>query len=152
MCYNYHEKFIHGHYFTQQKLYLLDTDAPSEEEYESALEEATKKILDEETSIISYNALSRITTLQTMKVKGFFKNCILIILLDLRSTHNFIDPWMAKVVDCYIHPINNFEVMVGNGGKIACKGTCQNVKLIHYTLKSDMYTLPLEGCDIVLGV
>ena len=44
--------------------------------------------------------------------------------------------------------------MVGNGGKIACKGMCHNVKLSmgHYTLKSDMYTLPLGECDIVLGV
>lgn len=44
--------------------------------------------------------------------------------------------------------------MVGNGGKIACKGTCQNVKLSmgQYTLKSDMYVLPLGGCDIVLEI
>jgi len=34
-----------------------------------------------------------------------------------------------------------------------CKCTCQNVKLSmdHYTLKRNMYTLPLGGCDIVLG-
>lgn len=108
--------------------------------------------------IISYNALARITTRittpQTMKVKGFFKKYPFIILLDLRSMHNFIDPWVAKVANCYIHPINNFEVMVINRGKIACKGTCHNVKLSmdHYTLKSDMYALPLGGCDIVLGV
>ena len=74
--------------------------------------------------------------------------------MDSGSTHNFIDPWVAKSIDCCIHPTNNFEVMVGNGGKIACKGTCHNVKLSmgHYTLKSDMYALPLGGCDIVLGV
>ena len=89
-----------------------------------------------------------------MKVKGFLKKCTLIILLDLGSTHNFIDPWVANNAKFYIHPTNNFEVMVGNGGKITCKGTCHNVKLSmgHYNLKSDMYALPLGGCDIVLGV
>jgi len=53
-----------------------------------------------------------------MKVKGFFKKHTLIILLDLRSTHNFIDPQVAEAADYYIHPTNNFEVMVGNGGKM----------------------------------
>lgn len=154
LCYNYDEKFFFGHCCTQQKLHLLDANAPSEEEYESATEEATEEVLDEETLVISYSALSRITTPQTMKVKGFFKKQILIILLDLGSTHNFIDPQVAKAIDSYIHPTNNFKVMVGNGKKIACKGTCQNVKLSmgQYTLKSDMYILPLEGCDIVLGI
>ena len=42
LCYNCDEKFIHGHRCTQQKLYLVDGDAPSEEEYESAIEEATE--------------------------------------------------------------------------------------------------------------
>ena len=40
LCYNCDEKFVCGHHCTQQKLYLLDVDAPSEEEYESAIEEA----------------------------------------------------------------------------------------------------------------
>jgi len=154
LCYNYDEKFVHDHCCTQKKLYLLDADAPSEEEYESAPAETTEEVPNEEAPVISYNALSRITTPQTMKVKGFFKKCPLIVLLDSGSTHNFIDPWVAKATDCYIHPTKTFEVMVGNEGKIACKGTCHNVKLSmgHYTLKSDMYTLPLGGCDIVLGV
>ena len=43
--------------------------------------------------------------------------------------------------------------MVGNGSKLSCKETCQNVKLClgQKTLKSNMYALPLGGCDIVLG-
>jgi len=154
LCYNCDEKFVRGHHCTQQKLYFLDADAPNEEEYESATKEAIEEVLDEKTPIISYNALSGITTPQTMKVKGFFKKQILIILLDSESTHNFIDPRVAKATDSYIHPSNNFEVLVGNGGKIACKGTCRNVKLSmgQYILKSDMYVLPLGGCDIILGI
>jgi len=76
LCYNCDEKFVHGHRCTQQKLYLLDADAPSEEEYESAPEEMTKEVLDEEAPVISYNALFGFTTPQTMKVKGFFKNAL----------------------------------------------------------------------------
>lgn len=74
-------------------------------------------------------------------------------LLDLRSTHNFIDPRVERDVICYIHPTNNFEVMIGNGRKIACKGTCCNIKINmgNYILKSDMYALPLGRYDIILG-
>jgi len=76
----------------QQKLYLLNVDAPSEEEYEIAPKETIEEVPDEEALVISYNALSKITTPQMMKVKGFFLKCTLIILLDLVSTHNFIHP------------------------------------------------------------
>jgi len=62
LCYNYDEKFVHGHRCTQQKLYLLDVDAPSEEEYESAPKETTEEVPDEEAPFISYNALFRIMT------------------------------------------------------------------------------------------
>lgn len=62
LCYNYDEKYIHGHNYTQQKLYLLVIDAPSEEEYESAPEEVIEEILYNETPIISYSALSKIAT------------------------------------------------------------------------------------------
>lgn len=44
--------------------------------------------------------------------------------------------------------------MISNGGKIACKGWCQNIKLSmgDYEMQSDMYVLPLGGCNIVLGI
>lgn len=44
--------------------------------------------------------------------------------------------------------------MIGNGGKIACKGWCHNIKLSmgDYKLQSDMYALPLSSCDVVLGI
>lgn len=73
-----------------------------------------------------------------MKVKGYFKKYILIVLLNSGNTHNFIDPHVAKNGKCYIHPTNNFEFMVRNGGKKASKGTCHNVNLSmgQYTLKS----------------
>jgi len=41
---------------------LLDVDATSEEEYESAPKETIEEILDEEALVISYNALLGITT------------------------------------------------------------------------------------------
>ena len=41
---------------------------------------------------ISLHALAKVIALQTMHIKGLFKNIPLTILIDSGSTHNFIDP------------------------------------------------------------
>lgn len=64
-----------------------------------------------------------------MKYRDYFKNQSLIILIDSKSTHNFIDPRVVKQANYFIFPQNNFEVMIGNGGKITCKGKYHNIKL-----------------------
>lgn len=44
--------------------------------------------------------------------------------------------------------------MIGNMGKIACKGWYHNIKLSMdaYKMKIDMNVLPLGGYDIVLSI
>ena len=88
-----------------------------------------------------------------MRVRGYFKKIPLTILIDSDSTHNFIDPQIAKQDDCFIHPCSNFEVMISNGGTLPCKGKCHNVHISmgDYNLCSDMFDLPLGGCDVVLS-
>ena len=43
--------------------------------------------------------------------------------------------------------------MIANGGTLPCKGKCLNVHISmgDYNLCSDMFSLPLGGCDVVLG-
>ena len=88
-----------------------------------------------------------------MQVKGFFKKIPLTILIDSGSTHNFIDPQIAKQDDCFVHPFSSFKVMIANGGTLPCKGKCRNVhiSLGDYTLHSNMFSMPLGGCDVILG-
>ena len=88
-----------------------------------------------------------------MPVKGFFKKLPLTILIDYGSTHNFIDPRIAKHADCFVHPCSSFELMIANGDTLPCKGKCRNVHISmgDYNLRSDMFALTLGGCDVVLG-
>ena len=46
-----------------------------------------------------------------------------------------------------------FEVAVANGEKIYSAGLCKGVRMIiqGISILADLYMLPLEGCDIVLG-
>lgn len=162
LCYNCDEKWSRGHRCVQQKLYLLDVDSPPElEEYVDAQETVDDEVephqpeppSPEAPPEISVHALAGVTTPQTMRVQGFFKKIPLTILIDSGSTHNFIDPRIAKQADCFIHPCSSFEVMIANGGTLPCKGKCRNVRLSigDYNMRSDMFALPLGGCDVVLG-
>eukprot|EP00253_Pinus_taeda_P034494 PITA_34494 len=105
-------------------------------------------------STISCNALAGITTPQTIKIEGKIKKKKVIVLIDSRSTHNFIDCKIAKELNCFLYPTPECQVMVANGGTINCFGKCHNIKLSmgEYVLKSPILSIPMVGVDVVLGV
>ena len=53
-----------------------------------------------------------------------------------------------------MYPNPNKKVMVVDGKKIEKVGKCHKVKprIQEFKLESELYTLPLEGVDIILGV
>ena len=88
-----------------------------------------------------------------MWVKGFLKKLPLTILIDYGSTHNFIYPRIIKRDDCFVHICSSFKVMISNGGTLPCKGKCHNVRISigDYALHYKMFSMPLVGCDVILG-
>jgi hypothetical protein len=52
-----------------------------------------------------------------------------IVLIDNGVTHNFIHCHINKETHCYIHDVNNFQIIIANGGSMKCGGKCENVKL-----------------------
>ena len=88
-----------------------------------------------------------------MWVKVLFKNIPLTILIDYGSTHNFIDPIIAKQDDCFIYPCSIFDVMISIEGTLPWKGKFHSVwiSIGDYNLHCKMFSLPLGGCDVVLG-
>jgi hypothetical protein len=44
--------------------------------------------------------------------------------------------------------------MIANGGMMKCGGKCEKVKLQlkEYHLKSNMFSIEMGSCDVVLGV
>jgi hypothetical protein len=104
--------------------------------------------------MIPLNALSGFSSPQTLKLIGYIKNMKFIILVDSGSTHNFIHRHISQEFNCYICAINNFQIMIANGGSMKCGGRCENVRLQigQYHLKSHMFAIDMGGFDIVLGV
>jgi hypothetical protein len=103
--------------------------------------------------VISLNALIGFSAPQTLKIICYIKYRKVIILVDSRSTHNFIHCHIAQETNCYICVVNNFQIMISNGGSMKCGGSCENVHLqiFEYHLQAHMFVIIMGGCDIVLG-
>jgi hypothetical protein len=54
---------------------------------------------------------------------------MVIVLIHLGSTHNFIDKILAKHHNGFLYLVTNFEVLPANGGSINCVGKCHFIKL-----------------------
>ena len=90
-----------------KNLYLLDVDSPPAPgifydaqdpvDAEGDIQQLLVDLPTQDDQLeISLHALVGVTTPQTMRVKGFFKNLPLTILIDYGRSHNIIDPQIAK--------------------------------------------------------
>ena len=65
----------------------------------------------------------------TMRIQGKINGHGLVILIDMGSTHNFVDAAMISVLHLPLDPSVTFEVKVANGASIRTQGVCSNVKV-----------------------
>jgi hypothetical protein len=146
LCYNCDDKYFPGHKCKEQKIFMAISEDISEEDVETSLVSESPEITDitppsdppEVEPVISLNALSGFSAPQTLKLIGYIKHQKVIILVDSGSTHNFIHRRIAQETHCYIHAVNNFQIMIAIGGSMKCGGRCENVRLQigDYHLKS----------------
>jgi hypothetical protein len=161
LCYNCDEKYFPGQKCKEQNLFMATSEDIKEEDVDTPPVAKSPKISDihppsdppEVELIISLNYLTCFSTPQTLKLIGYIKHQKVIILVDSGSTHNFIHRRIAQETHCYIHAVNNFQIMIANGGSMKCGGHCENVGLQigDYHLKSHMFSIDMGGCNIVLG-
>jgi hypothetical protein len=161
LCYNCDDKYFSGHKCKEQNLFMAISKEISEEDEEtpSMLESLESTDITPPSNptkvepIISINSLTAFSTPQTLKLIGYIKHWKVIILVDSGNTHNFIHRCIAQKTHCYIHAVNNFQIMITNCGSMKCGGHCENVHLQigDYHLKSHMFSIDMGGCDIVLG-
>lgn len=103
---------------------------------------------------ISLHALLGIKDCQTMRVKGKIKKKSLVLLIDSASTYNFIDQIVARRLRYPTEVITGVNVTVANGDILKSQEVCELIKwetqgLVQFT---GFLVLPLNGCDLVLGV
>jgi hypothetical protein len=162
LCYNCDDKYFLGHKCKEKNLFMAIYEDISEEDEETPSMSKSPESTNitppsdppEVEPIISLNALIGFSMPQTLKLIGYIKHQKVIILVDSGNTHNFIHHRIAQETHCYIHAVNNFQIMIAIGGSMKCGGRCENVclQIGDYHLKSHMFSIDMGGCDIVLGV
>jgi hypothetical protein len=134
LCYNCDDKYFPGHKCKEQNLFMSISEDVSEEDVEAPLVSVSPKPTDitppsnppKVEPVISPNSLTGFSTPQTLKIIGYIKHRKVIILVDSGSTHNFIHHRIAQETNCYICAVNNFQIMIANGGSMKCGGRCEN--------------------------
>ncbi|XP_034198084.1 uncharacterized protein LOC117613593 [Prunus dulcis] len=151
LCFNCDEKFRPGH--RCKKLFLIEGCWPDVEDEAEGEYNAEVDLAGEELPEVSIHAIYGARTPQTMRVHGNVGKHQMTFLVDSGSTHNFLSSKIARKAGINPTGFGKFEVSVANGKKLAsdglCKGVCILVQGVPITV--DMYLLPLEGCDAVLG-
>jgi hypothetical protein len=115
LCFNCDSKYNKEHKCGEKKLFYIDCGEEEEQEQEPSQDENVEAISSEElTPMISCNALTRISTPQTLKIKGYIKKKNLIVLIDSSSTNNFIHYKLAKAINFFVYPMPEFQVMIAD--------------------------------------
>uniref|UniRef100_A0A1J3IW25 Uncharacterized protein n=1 Tax=Noccaea caerulescens TaxID=107243 RepID=A0A1J3IW25_NOCCA len=75
-------------------------------------------------------------------------------LIDTGSTHNFLDPSMAKKLGCVMLPSGNSRVLVADGNKLKVEARVAQFQWDFQgtSFTDDFMVIPLNSCDVVLGV
>jgi hypothetical protein len=118
---------------------------------EADIEDVTRENVEPE---ITLHALTGWSALRTMRVDakvGFFD---VVVLIDSGSTHNFMSTRMADLLRLPVVPTEAFTVRVANGARLQCQGKFEKVQVLLQGIPFSLtlYSLPLAGLDIVLGV
>jgi hypothetical protein len=162
LCYTCDEKWNPSHVCKTPRLYLMQgIGANKGEHFEEVYFDSKEGEGGEEASLenskhpeISLHAISGSSSPNTMRLEGTIRLQRVIILVDLGSTHNFVDPYIVRKtkLQCLVEEI--IIVKVANGEVITSEGKCSVVamKIQGNIFSTEFYFLTLGGCDIVLGV
>lgn len=103
---------------------------------------------------ISLHAISWSLSPKTMRLVGLINNHHVVILIDSRSSHNFLDPALLKKIQVRVINTIKLQVNVADGAKIQSEGKCTSVsvEVQGNTITTKFDVIPFGGCDIVLGV
>ncbi|KAI3756929.1 hypothetical protein L6452_04461 [Arctium lappa] len=76
------------------------------------------------------------------------------VLIDNGSTHNFVQPSLIEQLKLPITPTKPFQVSIGSGATLLCDHVCAQVNLTlqGLTINVDLFVLPMQGAEVVLGI
>jgi hypothetical protein len=143
-CFNCTEKFSKEHLKTypMKGVFLLQ------------MEDSLISIEGNNDPLISLNVIIGMSSSEMMQLQCQVQEATLAALVDSRSTHSFISAAVVRRLDLQPEPRPDLTVRVANGDQVASDGV---YRATHVLIGSkefilDLFMIPLDGFDIVLGV
>lgn len=153
LCFRCNENFFPGHKCNKKQMYMITLEIDDYEEIEvvEELQNEKRTLFDPQLSI---HALTCMDSCQTMRIRGCYVTKMLFLLIDLGSSHNFLDKGMTKSLGCTLEPIPAVKVAVANGNEIIYTKVCKAFqwKMQGNLFSADFLILPLENYDMVLVI
>ncbi|XP_026449232.1 uncharacterized protein LOC113349472 [Papaver somniferum] len=150
LCYNCDELYMTGHVCKTQQLFMLvageenlsDHSDVSPEEPMADSPSSSDTIME-----ISLHALTGQSVQDTIRISGHLHQQAIMVLIDMGSTHSFIDSHLADKLNVHISPTAPMLVTVANGDSTISKGMCRNLhwEMQGYNFSNDLRALPLGG-------
>lgn len=155
LCFNRDEKYNKNHKRKAKFLLLIENENEQIEcvQNNAFLDEYEEYTCDD-TTTITFHALNWASLPKTLKFTGTVNNKKILILVDSRSTHNFLQLRLIKYLGLVISCAPEFQVLTGNGGKLKCEGKCLDVSIWIQGVQffETFYLLPIHRLDVVLRV
>ena len=142
LCFNCDELFAPGHRCKPALFHIvLVEDGQNCEDDDDDLE-------------LSLNAIRGEHNAQTFQVRVMVSGKTFWALLDTGSTHNFIKNSAAKELGLTVEHRPGICVALPDGGRLDSSGICRDISLYvqGYEFSADLFAIPLDGFDIVLGI
>ena len=138
LCYNCDEKWGPRHKGKNVKLFLLEgidiiprlqSGMKITEVDEEVGNDLNKQIEQEEDVGITLYVLTRTPTPGTMRVRGNINGSGLVILVNIGSTHNFVDALLVSSLQLKVDVSRILEIKVANGTVLRTQGFCSSVSV-----------------------
>ncbi|GJT96586.1 ty3-gypsy retrotransposon protein [Tanacetum coccineum] len=170
LCFNCDEKYRPGHRCIPGEYLILEPEEPDPSpplitKYNSLLDPPYPplpplSLVNPNTTPdnihfqLSVDASVGLPSPRTLRLCGIINGHQVSVLVDSGSSHNIIQPRVAKFLQLQISNAPRFSVLVGNGDSLTCSGLCLNVPIYmqQNMFNISFYVLPISGADVVLGV
>ncbi|XP_076902380.1 uncharacterized protein LOC143557114 [Bidens hawaiensis] len=152
-CFWCNEKYTPTHNCRNKQLFVLEVIGNDEEIIQTHEPVTPCEPINLEPQI-SIDALIGIHSYSTMRVMGTVGTRQIHVLIDYGSTHNFINENLAKKLNCPLKEIRSMTVGVANGNQLDCVKICPDFQWAMQGMwfRADVFVIPLENYDMVLGV
>ncbi|GKC27415.1 reverse transcriptase [Tanacetum coccineum] len=89
---------------------------------------------------------------QSLQLWGTIGSGNIHVLIDNRSTHNFVQPGVVERMKLAVSITKPFKVYIGSGETLLCENICSGINMQGLAVEVDLYVLPRKGLDVVLGI